>query len=702
MKTDRNKISIPFSANTIAAGGSESRRICIWGIVWTLFFAAIFFFKPTLLQRLDFMNYDLLLKNFPNNHTSRNLVIVDIDEKSLNRHGQWPWPRYRVAELLDKITAMKPTVVGLDMFFAEPDRTSAKRILKDLEDTYNLKIHMDKLPEALSDNDQILAKTFAGGSFVLGNRFQFKSSEKNSDQCILHPVKISFIQNIRQQKKDVCLPKSTGVLCNLKIFSEKVSSSGFINFSPDPDGMLRRLPMLIQYKDNVYPSLALATVLKAKNVDSLIIKQDNNITQSINYPGTSIPVDEYGQMLIKYRSSNNRYDYVSAADILENKVSSEQLRGKIIFVGTSAIGLKELLNTPFGQIFPGVEVHATVVDNLLNNDFISAPSWSNGIIMMLILGSGIILSLFIAFRSAAFVFVVMLIFVVGLWLTTQQVFFRTGLFIGTVFPIAAVICNYMFLTLLKHRLEEKKMLSGMSELLVTQDVTIESMATLAEYRDKETGGHIKRTRLYVKLLAEHLKQHDKYKQFLTDENIDMLYKSAPLHDIGKVAIPDNILLKPTTLTDEEVKIMKTHTTIGHDVIKSSVRKLGKNSFLTIAAEIALSHQEKWDGSGFPQGLKGDAIPISGRLMALADVYDALTSKRVYKPPLSHTLAVDIIKKGRGTHFDPDMVDAFLEIQEQFRNIAREFADFEEERKVLDGDTLIEDLSHDLQKFPARE
>jgi HD-GYP domain-containing protein (c-di-GMP phosphodiesterase class II) len=331
-------------------------------------------------------------------------------------------------------------------------------------------------------------------------------------------------------------------------------------------------------------------------------------------------------------------------------------------------------------------VHATVVDNLLTGDFISAPSWSNGLVLLLVLGLGVAMSLLIAFRSVASDFIVLLFFIVGLWLATQQVFFRMGLFVGTAFPIATVVCNYIFLTVLKYRLEEKKMLSGMRELLLTQDITIESMANLAEYRDHETGGHIKRTRMYVRLLAEHIKQQDKYKHFLSDENIDMLYKSAPLHDIGKVGIPDNILLKPSGLTKEEVEVMKTHSTIGHDVIESSIRKLGKNSFLTIAAEIALSHQEKWDGSGYPQGLKGEAIPISGRLMALADVYDALISKRVYKPSSAHAMAVDIIKKGRGTHFDPDMVDAFLEIHEQFRNIAREFADFQEEREALKEDT----------------
>jgi putative two-component system response regulator len=194
------------------------------------------------------------------------------------------------------------------------------------------------------------------------------------------------------------------------------------------------------------------------------------------------------------------------------------------------------------------------------------------------------------------------------------------------------------------------------------------------------------------VLAERLKHHEKFKHFLTDANIDMLYKSAPLHDIGKIGIPDNILLKPGPLTGEEFAVMKTHTTIGRDVIEASVRRLGKQSFLTIAAEMAFSHQEKWDGTGYPLGIKGDVIPISGRLMAIADIYDAMISKRVYKPPSPHVLALKAIKKGRGTHFDPDMVDAFLEIHEEFRNIARKFSDSPEEREALEEDTPTVDSS----------
>ncbi|MCK5516450.1 MAG: two-component system response regulator [Desulfobulbaceae bacterium] len=220
------------------------------------------------------------------------------------------------------------------------------------------------------------------------------------------------------------------------------------------------------------------------------------------------------------------------------------------------------------------------------------------------------------------------------------------------------------------------------QLELTQEVTIECMGTLAEYRDPETGGHIKRIQYYVKLLADYLKDHPKFEDFLNGATIDLLFKSAPLHDIGKVGVRDNILLKPGKLTSEEFDKMKKHVVYGRDALAIQEKRLGKDSFLSLAREIAETHHEKWDGSGYPQGLAGDDIPISGRLMAVADVYDALISKRVYKPPFPHKKAVAIISKGKGQHFDPDIVDAFMELEEEFKKIAIEHADFDEERENL--------------------
>ena len=217
------------------------------------------------------------------------------------------------------------------------------------------------------------------------------------------------------------------------------------------------------------------------------------------------------------------------------------------------------------------------------------------------------------------------------------------------------------------------------EVQVVQDVTIMAMASLAETRDNETGNHLRRTQNYVRALAKKLQSNPKFAALLDDTTVEMLYKSAPLHDIGKVGIPDAILLKPGKLTPEEFEIMKTHTTLGRNAIMEAEKLIdAPSTFLRLAREIAHYHQEKWDGSGYPEKLAAEAIPVSARLMAVADVYDALISRRVYKPPFPREKAVGIIREGRGSHFDPEMVDAFLAIEADFHAIAEQYADSEED------------------------
>ncbi|WP_455199530.1 HD domain-containing phosphohydrolase [Kaarinaea lacus] len=215
------------------------------------------------------------------------------------------------------------------------------------------------------------------------------------------------------------------------------------------------------------------------------------------------------------------------------------------------------------------------------------------------------------------------------------------------------------------------------ELRQTRDVSILALASLAETRDNETGAHILRTQHYVKTLAMHLQGHADFQGSLDDDTIELLFKSAPLHDVGKVGIPDDILLKPGKLTDSEFEIMKTHAQKGADALLVAESQLGSNSFLRLAREIAAFHHEKWDGSGYPNGFKEEEIPLSARLMALADVYDALISKRVYKPAFPHDRAKEIILEGKGTHFDPRVVEAFLETEQEFQKIASEYKDTED-------------------------
>jgi putative two-component system response regulator len=232
--------------------------------------------------------------------------------------------------------------------------------------------------------------------------------------------------------------------------------------------------------------------------------------------------------------------------------------------------------------------------------------------------------------------------------------------------------------MIQREILEEKVKERTKDLVLTQEATIDSMAILAEFRDPETGGHINRTKHYVLSLGRFLQGQKALGSYFSDTVLDLLFKSTPLHDIGKVGVPDRILLKPGRLTPSEFEEMKKHVIYGRDAIQQVERRLGENSFLRYAKEIAYTHHERWDGTGYPEGLRGDQIPISGRLMAIADVYDALISTRVYKPPLPHSDAVSIIREGRGKHFDPQIADAFLELQEEFLSIASEYLDPGEE------------------------
>lgn len=212
--------------------------------------------------------------------------------------------------------------------------------------------------------------------------------------------------------------------------------------------------------------------------------------------------------------------------------------------------------------------------------------------------------------------------------------------------------------------------------LESRDVTIFTFAKLAESRDKDTGAHLERMREYSRILSTHLEKHGPYVDQIDGDFVQLVYLTSPLHDIGKVAVPDNVLLKPGPLTPEEFEVMKRHASVGWETLDAVLRAHPEAKFLRMARDIAGSHHEKFDGTGYPLGRKGTDIPLCGRIVALADVYDALTTKRVYKPAFTHEKARDIITGAAGTHFDPAVVDAFLENEDEFFNVRSNFADFD--------------------------
>ena len=276
---------------------------------------------------------------------------------------------------------------------------------------------------------------------------------------------------------------------------------------------------------------------------------------------------------------------------------------------------------------------------------------------------------------------------------------RTGLELNAVDYIHKPFRPFLVKARIRNHLELKQYRSHLEvlvqertrELRLTQDAAIYGLGILAEYRNLETGQHIKRTRSYVRMLAQHLASHRRFRGDFDEATIRQLYNSASLHDIGKVGIPDSILLKPGPLSEEEFHVMKQHTVFGRDTvrrIKMDMHDDSASSFLRLAEEFTYSHHEHWDGSGY-HGLLGEEIPVSGRLMALADVYDALVSRRVYKPALSHERAVEIIVSGSGRtipeHFDPDVLQAFIDLQMQFYGVS--ILHHDEKDEAQDGHAL---------------
>jgi HD-GYP domain-containing protein (c-di-GMP phosphodiesterase class II) len=650
--------------------------VVLYGLIVTLLFSLTSIYRPSFLSLVGLKVYDSMVRSLPKSGPGSQPVIVDLDEKSLAQFGQWPWPRYRVALLLDKLRQLGAKSVGLDIIFAEADRTSLHILQQEMERDLHVKLSLAGLPPALWNNDLALADVLKKGPFVLGYKFSFEKNEAPGKEGLLHPIDAVLPQNSTAAGRDFLFAAQDATV-NIAELITAVDASGFVNYPADADGVLRHVPLLMSYRDKVYPGLALATVMKAWGLKGVALDMHAGQLEAVVINGRRIPVDPVSSLLLAYQGKGHFFDYLSAADILNDAVPKERVADKIVLVGSSATGLMDTHPTPLDPVYPGVEVHATIIENIMNGHFLSRPLWSRGFEFAAIVVLGCVSTFFLTRASALVSGCFFVLGGCGIWYGSFIFLEKQGVFINPLCGELMLVGNFAILSLLRFWREEREVRKQTKELLLAQDTTILSMTALAETRDNETGGHIQRIQHYVRALAEHLAAHPRFKEHLDWSTIEMLFRSAPLHDIGKVGVADSILLNPGKLSAEEFEAMKEHTRFGHDTLlkaESLLKDARGHSFLRLAREIAYTHHEHWDGLGYPLGLKGDAIPIGGRLMALADVYDALISSRRYKPAFSHAESVKIIIKGRGGHFDPDVVDAFLELEESFQLIARHFSD----------------------------
>ena len=658
---------------TLRRDRKNHRRALFYGIAGSVLLFLLNLLHPGPADFLDYRTYDLFVKMAGTADPSPVPAVIDIDEKSLREYGQWPWPRHRMAALIDKLGEMGALAIGLDILFAEEDRTSMHVILREMRRDLGIDLQVTGIPRGRMNNDRILADALSRNAAVLGYQFLF-DEDARADGCRLHPLRLHRAGGPAKEGAEGLFLEARGVACNLRPLAEAAGGSGFFNIAPDPDGIMRRVPLIIEHRGGLYPSLALATLMRGLAIQEGVLRTGGSGGDSLILDRTAIPLTAGGAMLIRFRGKGKSFEYVSAGDILSGRVPQDKVRGKILLVGTSASGMKELKATALDPVYPGVEIHATVVDNILRKDFLVRPKWAPGLESLLVLGFGLLSTLILARTGAGMSSLLIGSLAGGAFFGSLVVFLGAGLFISPVSSLVVLGATFSFLSVLKYWDEEQRAKQRARELLMVQEATIESMSSLVETRDPETGGHIKRTQNYIRLLAETLKKSPRFRASLDDASIDLLCKSAPLHDIGKVGVSDRILLKPGILTAEEFDEMKKHTVYGRDALLFAEKKLETISFLRCAREIAYTHHEKWNGSGYPEGLRGEEIPLSGRLMALADSYDAMTSNRVYKAPLPHEKAVQIIAKERGSQFDPEIVDAFLQAQETFRQVASKYAD----------------------------
>ncbi len=604
--------------------------------------------RPEFVADLEYAVYDVLVRSAPARRPDERIVIVDVDERSLASIGQWPWRRDVVGDLVARLRERGASAIALDIVFAEPDRYEGTTVAPDVS----------------------LANALRPGRVVLGYALTFdRASEGGTNACVQHPLGLAIVG----QSDDVSNPffRATGAVCNLGVLTNAAAASGFLNAAPDPDGRLRRVPLVAQFDDRVYPSLALAAVRAVTGTRNVALRVANANASALTLDGRSVPLDGKSNLLLRYRGPKRTFPYVSAVDVFTGEVRADAFKDKLVFVGTTALGTREVVSTPLDTLFTGVEVQATVADNLLQQDFIHRPE--HGVALETQAGLGLCLlailvsaSLGVGWGALAVAGSTGFVWIAAVWLISND-----GTLFSPLFPTVGLVTALAAMTAARVSVERRRADRAGEESTTSQRLMIQTLLSLTEIRDAETGRHSRRIQEYTRVLAEQLARHAGFRDYLTPERIDLLATLGPLHDIGKVGVPDQLLRKPGPLTADELIELRKHPTYGRDVILKAEREAGvrDDATLAMAKDIVYTHHEQWDGTGYPERLRGTEIPIAGRLIAVVDVYDAVRSRRPYSDGISHDAAVTAIVGRRGTHFDPAVVDAFIEVSEVFRRLS---------------------------------
>ncbi|MEV9615644.1 CHASE2 domain-containing protein [Aliarcobacter butzleri] len=409
----------------------------------SIFLSAIYIFFPSLPDSLDNRLRDYLFTirgELPHN---QNVVIVDIDETSIKSLGQWPWSRDKLAKVLENLTLANVGIVGLDIVFAEEDRTSPHKILQDL------KIYKKDVP----NYDLEFANVVENSPVILG--YQFDLVKKDNANAKVPQIPAIFIEKDKPQDKSYLIEAYNTIL-NIPQIQDKAYSSGFFNNIPDDTGIIRSVPLIISYDDTIYPSLALEVIRVINDTQKVVVQYDENGISNIVLDDISIPTDRYGRMLINFRGAERSFKYISAIDIYNNNFDKSEIDGKIVLIGTSAAGLFDLRATPFDSIFPGVEVHANIIDNILMQDFIYKASWLDGTNILIIFLLSIIVVMLTTYTTFWANPIIFISFSTSYLFLVYNLLFDYGIVLNILFPIATVLIASIMTTLFDYFYNIKK------------------------------------------------------------------------------------------------------------------------------------------------------------------------------------------------------------------------------------------------------
>jgi adenylate cyclase len=619
--------------------------ILLCGIMPTIAVALLSLARPAAFTHFEYGVYDRMTRAIGTHAPGGHVAVVDVDERSLAAIGQWPWPRDTVATLLSKIRDLGAPTIGVDVIFAESDRHGG-------ED---------------DESDAALARTLREGRVVLGYAMRFDGAP-DAGSCAPPPLGLSIAQ---AEGSDDPVFRAAGAICSLPELTAAAGAQGFLNAAPDSDGILRRVPLLVRLGESTYPSLALATVAAMSGTKNVALRVQNGNANTLAIDGHDVPLDGRSNLLVRYRGKKHAFRYVSAADVMQNRVPANAFTDTLVMVGTTALGTREVVATPLDTLFVGVEVQATVADNLLQRDFFGRPQHAVVIETLLVVLLGVAGTLLVRHIGGAWGSGAVVAATAALWAGCAVLLSSTGTVLSPLYPTMGLGGSLASMTVAGLVLERRRADRAGVEKAGSQRLMVQTLLSLTGIRDAETGRHSRRTQRYALVLAEELSRHPLFRDYLTPDRIQLVASLAPLHDIGKVGVPDAVLNKPGHLTPDELAEMRRHPEYGRDVILKAEREAGVHDDLTlsVAKDIVYTHHEKWDGTGYPQGLRGAEIPIPGRLMAVVDVYDAVRTRKLYTTPRSQQEAVDIIVGGKGTHFDPAVVEAFLRVSPIFDQLS---------------------------------